>query len=305
MTGRFLIQKTEREVNKYLQSVLGTDKDYCVAIDTDSNYYTLDDLVQKVGLSDKDKIIEFINKVCETKIQGVLNSTFENASRVMNSHKQAIKMNREVIAEAAVWTGKKHYIMLQNDKEGTRYDPPKLKVVGMEAKKSSTPQIARDGMNAMYREILTTQDADHCRAKLRSYRDEFHSLPPEKIAFPRGISDVDKYVDAAKLYRSGTPIHARAAILYNMLREKHGLDRIKPLTSGDKLKYVYLTLPNPIQENVIGFIDGLPESFGLHEFIDRDLQFQKSFKGPIEDIFEAIGWGAKDIQTLDELFEEE
>ena len=69
-----------------------------------------------------------------------------------------------------------------------------------------------------------------------------------------------------------------------------------------RLSLSILRTPNHIKENVVSFLDYLPEEFGLHRYIDYDTQFNKTFLGVIDPILEAVGWNSKDIATLDEFF---
>jgi hypothetical protein len=137
---------------------------------------------------------------------------------------------------------------------------------------------------------------------IEDFRQEFYTLPPEAIGRNIGTDNIDKY-RGPNLYRKGTPMHVRGAILHNHYLTAAKMDKKYPLISGgDKVKYVHLKQPNPIKENIISFPGVLPEVFGLHEYIDYELQFEKVFLSPLQAILQAVGWSAVKIATLDDFF---
>jgi DNA polymerase elongation subunit (family B) len=180
---------------------------------------------------------------------------------------------------------------------------PKLKVMGIEAVKSSTPMICRDAMKEMFK-IIVQGDEKKTQEAISEFREVFKKLPPQDIAFPRGVSSVSDYVDKVLIYRKGTPIHARGSLLYNYYIKKHGLNKkYQYVTNGDKIKFLYLKKNNPIQQNVIAFPNNhLPEELGLHDYIDRDLQFEKTFLDPLDIILKSIDWTAEPVSTLEDFF---
>ena len=124
-------------------------------------------------------------------------------------------------------------------------------------------------------------------------------MPVEKISFPRGVTDVEKYSRETTIYGKGTPIHVRAALLFNHLVKTKGLHtKYERIRSGDKIKFVYLHEPNPIGENVIGYVGTLPEEFDLRGYIDYDTMFNKSFERPITSVLDVIEWSARPRAVL-------
>ena len=246
-------------------------------------------------------VVTFLNKVCEMELEKYIDRCYEELATYVNAYDQKMFMKRENIAERGIWTAKKRYILNVWDSEGVRYDEPKLKMMGIEAVKSSTPAPCRtmikDGLKLMMNG--TEEDVidfiDKCRVK-------FKELPPEEIAFPRSVSDVVKYRSHADIYSKGTPIHCRGALLYNhYLKEKKLTNKYSLINNGEKIKFLYLKKPNIIQENVISFIQDFPHELGLDKYIDYDLQFEKSFVEPLKSILDAIGWNVEKTVNL-ELF---
>jgi len=211
-------------------------------------------------------------------------------------------MAREVIADRGIWTAKKRYILNVLDNEGVRYKEPKLKIMGIEAIKSSTPEPCRDALKELFKVIMSSNESE-VQQSIEQFKNYFKTLPPDEIAFPRGVSKVKEYKDHNTVYKKGTPIHVRGSLLFNKQVQDLALTKKYALIqNGDKIKFVYLRTPNTIKENVIAFPDYLPEEFNLHKYIDFDLQFQKTFLDPIEPILDAVGWNSEEVASLEDFF---
>ena len=213
-----------------------------------------------------------------------------------------MEMGREVIADRGIWTAKKRYILNVHNSEGVQYAEPKLKIMGIEAIKSSTPEVVRNKFKEAFK-IIVSGDELKTRQFINDFKEEFKLLSPEMVSFPRSVQNVGKWKDRIHIYSKGTPIHVRGALLYNHHVSDLFLDKkYSQISSGDKIKFSYLRLPNPIKENVISFPDFLPQEFKLHKYIDYDTQFDKTFIEPLNPILEAVGWSVKEQNTLEEFF---
>ena len=216
-------------------------------------------------------------------------------------------MEREVIADKAVWTAKKRYMMRVFDSEGVRYDPPKQKIMGIETTRSSTPQVVRDSLTEAINLILTT-DEDTVIDYIDEFREKFNNFDIEEIAFPRGVNGMVKYADRGNIYKKSTPIAVKGSLIYNHYVDKLNLGKKhRKIVDGDKIKFVHLVKPNPVggvagQEQVVAFPNDLPKEFGLDEFIDYDYQFDKAFLNPLKTILEKIGWNWEQVSTLEGFF---
>lgn len=304
ITGQTIIKWGEKYINNYLNKSLKTNTDYVIAIDTDSIYANLSGLVEAVvPNADTTKKIDFLSKVCAKIETDVFDKAFRELGENLNVFKPRISMKRESIADRGIWTAKKRYILNVWDNEGVRYSKPKLKIMGIEAIKSSTPAPCREAMEELFH-ILMNGTEEQTQKFIKDFKNKFDAMPAEDKAFPRGVSSVKEYLDNKTIYRKGTPINSRAAILYNHLLKQNSLEnKYETIKDGEKIKYIHLDPRNPTREDVIGFIEVLPPEFGLHRFIDNEIQFEKSFLDPAKIILESIGWKAEEEASLEDFFQ--
>ena len=306
LSGQVSIRWIENKMNQKMNKILKTeDVDYVIASDTDSIYLNLGPLVEGVykGREETDSVIvSFLDKVCSMELEPYIQSSYEALATYVNAYDQKMFMKRETIANKGIWTAKKRYILNAWDIEGVRFAEPKLKVMGIEAVKSSTPGACRDKIKECLK-VIMNEDEEDAQEFIAEFRDQFNELPIEDIAFPRGCNGINKWANKSSIYSKGTPIHVRGALLYNYHNTKQRLTHKYPLIQdGEKIKFIYLKTPNKIAENVISFPNTFPKEFGLDKHIDYELQFNKSFLEPIKVIMDTIGWKPEKIASLEFLF---
>ena len=306
LSGQYSIRWIESKLNKYMNKILNTeDKDYVIAADTDSIYLHLGPLVDGVFKGREkttESIVSFLDKVCKVELEKYIESSYKELAEYVNAFDQKMVMKRETIADKGIWTAKKRYILNAWDVEGVRYSEPKLKIMGIEAVKSSTPAPCRQKIKDALK-IIMTKTNDDLIEFIEEFRKEFKNMKPVEIAFPRGVNNLEKFSSPATIYGKGTPIHVRGSLLYNFYIRKHKLiNRYPKIQEGEKIKFIMLRTPNKINENVIAFLQELPKELGLDKSIDYDLQFEKSFIEPLKTILNTINWKTEKINTLEFLF---
>ena len=306
LSGQVSIRWIENKMNSYLNKVLKTeDQDYVIASDTDSIYLNMDPLVNAV-YKEREKttesVVSFLNQVCEKELERYIDNCYQELAGYVNAYDQKMQMKRENIADRGVWTAKKRYILNVYDSEGVRYAEPKLKIMGIEAIKSSTPAYCRTKIKEALKLIMSGTE-DEVIDYMETVRQEFYKLSPEEVSFPRTVSDVDKFKSSASIYAKGTPIHSKGALIYNFYVKKAKLDQKYPIIkNGEKVKYCYLKLPNPIRETVITFIQQFPHDLDLAKYVDYETQFDKAFMKPLKSIMDVIGWKTEKVNTLESFF---
>jgi DNA polymerase elongation subunit (family B) len=306
LSGQVSIRWIESKMNAYLNKILKTNAvDYVIASDTDSIYLNMGPLVETVYKGREkttESVVSFLDKVAGMELEKYIEGSYQELANYVNAYDQKMQMKRENIADRGIWTAKKRYILNVWDSEGVRYEEPKLKMMGIEAVKSSTPAPCRKMIKDALK-LMMSGTEDEVIDFIENARKEFRNLPPEKISFPRSASDVQKYKSSATIYAKGTPIHVRGALLFNhYVKEANLTNKYSLIQNGEKIKFVYLKKPNPIHENIISFIQDFPKELGVDKYIDYELQFEKAFLDPLKTILDAIGWKVEKTVNLDSFF---
>jgi len=303
VSGQLSIRWIERKLNEYFNKLLGSNRDYIIAVDTDSVYIDFDPIVTKfVKNKNKEQTINLIDKICEDQIGPYIDKSYAELAEYMNAFDNKMSMKRESIADRGIWTAKKRYILHVHDSEGVRYSEPKLKIMGIEAVRSSTPGSCRSKIKDALKIIMTKEEDDLIQF-VSAFKQSFFKMKPEEISFPRTVNGLANYRDRTNIYKKATPIHVRGSLIYNHLLNKLDLtNTYSTINEGEKIKFIYLKKPNVIQEDIISFSSNLPKEFMLNESIDYEKQFEKTFLDPLTLILGVIGWNHKKISTLDSFF---
>ena len=298
-SGQFSIRWIEKSLNIYLNKLLKNEGiDYIIASDTDSVYITFDKLVDTVLKKRTDesedsyrgRAVDFLDTVAKEKIEPFIDKSYQALASYVGAYEQKMQMAREVIADKGIWTAKKRYILNAWDIEGVRYEEPTLKIMGIEAVKSSTPAPCRDKIKECLKIIMSGTEKD-VNNFIQDFREEFMQLPPEEIAFPRSVNGIGNWIDSSSIFKKGTPMHIKGVILYNHFVRQQGLTNKYPLIQeGEKIKFLNMRTPNRMQSNVISFMTKLPKELDIHSHLDYDTQFEKAFIEPLTFIMNQIGW---------------
>ena len=306
LSGQLSIRWIENRMNEYLNNLLQTErKDYVIASDTDSIYLNLGPLVNKFLSSksgDKATVVALLDKICQEKLEPFIERSYQELADYVSAYDQKMSMKRENIADRGIWTAKKRYILNVWDSEGVRYKEPKMKIMGLETARSSTPAYFRDKLYAAFK-IIIGKTNDELINFINDVRTETRLRPYEEVAFPRGVNNLAKYRHPTEIYTKGTPIHVRGALLYNHYVRKHKVENKHPLIQeGEKIKFMYLKTPNPLHENAISFFGELPKEFGIEKYVDYQTQFEKSFLEPLKNVLQCIGWTHEKTITISSFF---
>lgn len=304
LTGQYIIRATASALDTFVNKIVGTkDEMYSFYSDTDSCYITLKAVVDKFFADkDKDKLIDILDKIGSEQIEPCISKAMDSLVEYTHAYEKKIFFKREAIADKAIWIAKKRYAMTVYDDEGTRYTEPKLKVMGLEIVRSSTPAPVRESLKEAVRLTLTT-DEKTLQNFIEKTRKDFKQMSAEDIAFPRGCNNLQKYTSNSDIYAKGTPMHVRGSLLYNHYLKKYKItQKYELIQEGDKIKFLYLKEPNTLRENCISFNSKIPPEFDIHRYIDYDLMFQKAFLDPMDTIVKSLGWETEYKNTLEDLF---
>ena len=307
LSGQVSIRWIENRMNQYLNKLLSTEEvDYVIASDTDSIYLNLGPLVSKFFANksgDKAAVVTILDKICQEKLEPFIERSYQELADYVSAYDQKMQMKRENIADRGIWTAKKRYILNVWDSEGVRYKEPKMKIMGLETARSSTPAYFRDKLYAAFK-IIIGKTNDELISFINDVRAETRERPYEEVAFPRGVNNLAKYRHPTEIYTKGTPIHVRGALLYNYYIKKHKIEHKHQLIQeGEKIKFMYLKTPNPLHENCISFFGDVPKEFGIEKYVDYQTQFEKSFLEPLKNVLQCIGWTHQKTVSIGSFFE--
>jgi len=306
-SGQLSIRWIEKSINIYLNNILGSkDVDYIIASDTDSVYITFEKLVNKLFKegTPNEKIVSFLDKIATEKLEPFIDKSYQHLAKEMNAYEQKMKMDREAIADKGIWTAKKRYILNVWDMEGVRFKEPHLKIMGIEAVKSSTPAPCREKIKQALK-IIMIGDEKLLNKFIQEFREEFMNLPPEDIAYPRSCNGVQKFRGESQLFAKGAPIHVKGAILYNHLVSKNKLEnKYQLIQEGDKIRFLHLRQPNSFQSSSFSFMTKVPKELDIIGKIDYDMQYEKSFLEPLRVITDKLQWMLKndEVGSLEDFF---
>ena len=304
-TGQFIIQYIARGIDAYLNRRLKTDQRWVIYSDTDSVYVTLKAVVDRFRpngtMAEK---VDFVDEFCKEAIQKEINRLFRLLTdRYLNGVGAYLLMNREVIGDKGIWTAKKRYLINVRDKEGIRKEPAELKYMGVEIAKSSVPKFCREAMKEAVT-IVMEKDQKTLFKFVSDTKVKFRQQKIEDVSFPRGVNGLDKYGDKKSIYIKGTPFHTRGVLVYNHLIDQFGLESKYPkIKDGEKMKFFYLLEPNPVGTNAMAFLTEMPKEFGIHQYIDWETQWEKSFIEPLMLILNSIGWDTQPRASLSAFFD--
>ena len=286
--GQLSIRWIEKALNQYFNEILQTeDEDYVLASDTDSVYITFEKLIDKLNPKDP---VKFLDQICTEKIEPFIDGKYAELAEYVNAYEQKMVMAREVIADKGIWTAKKRYILNVHNSEGVQYAEPKLKMMGIEAVKSSTPQVCRDKIRDALK-LIMVGDEKELNDFIQDFRKEWMEMDAASIAFPRSCNGMDKWKDDNSVYRKGTPMHVKGALIYNHQLKVNKLTAKYPkILDGEKIKFVHLKDPNPYQCNAFTFLTDCPQELDINKYIDYDKQFEKAYVDPLKFITSAINW---------------
>lgn len=305
LTGQLAIRWIQKHLNDYLNKLFKTTGvDYVIGSDTDSCYLNLEPLVKTLPNSTpKEKIVDVIDRFCIKYLQPFISERFAELHGYMNAMEQTLEMKREVIADRALWTAKKRYCLQVWDAEGVRYKTPKIKITGLETQRSSTPKVCREGLKEAIR-IIMNEDQQALHKFVADFREKFMSAPLIDISFPRGINGMNEYADANTIFSKATPIAVKGALVYN-----HTIDRMNltkkytKISDGDKIKFLYLKVPNPLHNTVVSFPPSqIPKEFELDKYADKEMQYVKTFSDPLTSILEVKKWTIEPRSSLESFF---
>lgn len=312
VTGQYLIQWTEKVINAYMNKWADTaGVDYVIAGDTDSLYINMEKIVKKFPKADSiTGVIDNLDQFAEKYLEAAIRRAMREVQSYLHNN-DFISMKREAISDVGIFAKKKHYILRVHDSEGVRYDPPKLKIMGMRLITSSIPEVCRKILKEAIPICLDGTNEDLTKY-IKGVRANWRNHPISDIAVNSSINNIGKYTgdkygmllhealaDRDKIvlvspdwYANKAPMQVKAAINFNYLIDRLGIEgQYMRILDGTKSKIVPIRSPNHYGIGEIALSgDNLPPEFRLDEFIDYDALWVRNIESPLNEILHPIGW---------------
>lgn len=317
-SGQLSIRWIERKLNDYFNEICSTENfPYCVYIDTDSVYLRVDKFVNmmadRAGKTQEEigipKIVDLLDKFAVTKVEPFIGDCYQELADYTNAYDQKMFMDREVIANTGFWTAKKRYAMNVWDSEGKRnYDKdgnlvPKLKIMGIETQRSSTPVFVQEALYESIR-IILQEDEPTLQAYFKGVEDDYANRDYREISSVTSANNIMKAATADYYPLKGCRGPIKGVLAYNRMATK--FDGVDVIQDGEKVALLTLKEPNMLGNSTFAYPSGesIPDEFHLDitKMIDYRTMMSKTYTTPLETICDAIKWDYEPKANLGWLF---
>jgi DNA polymerase elongation subunit (family B) len=283
---------------------IGEHRDFCIASDTDSAFFTAEPLLIKkygdLSLISREELIEETKQIAESKTESLNEYLDGLALELFNIKKNQISFKNESIIQTAYWSGKRRYAQYIVNKEGVPVE--ELDMKGLDLMKSNFPPLFKNFGEHILKEIMFGKSKESIDKQVLEFKNSLKTIEWQKILKPTGLKTLKKYIDSkpgsGEIFSKiglKCPINTKAAIYTNDILRFKKLDKKYPIFQiGDKINIAYLK-ENPYKIDVIalnGYSDA-PEILEIAEkYIDREGLFEGVLKNKIENLYSDLGWGA-------------
>ena len=279
------------------------DENYCVYVDTDSNYYNAEPMLRKLypnfdsmSEEERDEKLEEI----ALKYQDLITKSYDTlALEAFNVKSHRLEMKTECMIRAGYFRATRRYAQWITKKEGVPTDD--LDIKGLEFMKSNYPKIFGDFFKDVLQRVIKGAPQKEIDALLTNFRSEI--LTNTNITIlgnPTRVKTLDKYLasppkpgEMFSAVNQGAPAPVKAAIKYNDLLTFWGLDKKhSKITQGDKVKWIYFK-ENPYKIEALAFLDfDLPEKIItlLEKYADTNRAFESILESKLQGFYNDLGW---------------
>jgi hypothetical protein len=320
--GRHITQSTEKMFNKYFQEVWPKDtklheimevsdvqppiKNVAIYCDTDSVYFSLDEVFENCTLPEKyseDKEFggtHFILDIWNNRLNSYLKKFFDNYAAhfgVENLH----NLELEKICRSGILAAPKKYVLdvswTEGGKNGLFYKKnKKFNFTGGEVVQSSTPKYVKNILEKTIVDILNSErgkiNMPELLSKVKTIKEEYFLQDIDVIAKTVTVNDYDKHIvsDGKDLiFNKGATYQAKGAAYYNHLlntTESQYKQKYPMIKSKDSVKWYCAEIPIDKCDRFAYLPNMFPYQFAPE--IDKEAQFEKSFLAPLNAYIRAL-----------------
>jgi DNA polymerase elongation subunit (family B) len=316
LTGRSIAKHMAGKVNEIITGINDHIGKSIIYGDTDSVYFSAyttlkKDIDKNLIPWTKDSVIQLYDQIAE-EVNGTFPKFMLDAFHCPKTRGDVIKAGREIVAIKGLFITKKRYAVLYYDKEGKRYDiedkPGKIKAMGLDLKRSDTPEFIQDFLSEILEKVLTGHSEEEILEMISDFRTEFKGRPGWEKGSPKRANNITEYSKKeAKLGKANMPGHVRASINWNTLKKMYGDNYAMNITDGAKVIVCKLK-NNPMGFNSVAYpVDELrlPQWFKELPFDDAEME-ATIIDAKLDNLIGVLEWNISSTEqnnTFNKLFE--
>ena len=253
LTGRAITKHMAAETNRMFTGEYDYEGETIIYGDTDSVYFTAAPVMQDQEL-DMDSAIKLYDHVSDT-VSDTFPKFLKDTFNVPLERGAVMIAGREVVGRAGLFLTKKRYGILCLDIEGYQPEGGKLKAMGLEIKRSDTPEFIQDFLEELLVDCLNSLGEEHVIDKIKEFKKYFKGLQPWGKGMPKRANNVTMYtskmMEKARMSHTNTlhkldrlknegksnmiPGHVRASINWNNLKKANSDAYSLTITDGAKV----------------------------------------------------------------------
>ena len=325
LTGRRITRFMAGKTNELLTGKFDHVGECIIYGDTDSVYFTAVPALPEGQELDMESAIRLYDHISDTVSDG-FPEFLKKEFNVPHENGKVLKAGREVVGRSGLFITKKRYAIKCLDIEGYQPEGGKLKIMGMEIKRSDTPEFVQDFLEEVLDDALSGVSEKEVIAKVKEFKKNFQSLDPWKKGMPKRVNNLTNYTEKLKSTRKTEnmklfkldalkdenksnmiPGHVRASINWNDL--KTAFSDNYSMTIMDGMKVIVCRLKN----NAMGYTSiayptdelKVPQWFKDLPF-DNEAMEEAVLDKKVENVLGQMGWDlsqTKDSEAFNEFFD--
>jgi DNA polymerase elongation subunit (family B) len=316
LVGRQIAKHMASKVNEIITGEYDHVGKAVIYGDTDSCYFSAYKTLKKDIDSgaipwSRENVIQLYDQIADE-----VNNTFPqfmlDTFHVPKSRGEVIKAGREIVGSKSLFITKKRYAVLYYDKEGKRTDvdgkPGKIKAMGLDLKRSDTPEFIQDFLSEVLEMVLTGKEEQAVLDSISEFRSKFKARPGWEKGSPKRANKVTEYeAKEKKAGKANMPGHVRASINWNTLKRMYNDKYSMNITDGQKVIVCKLK-PNPLAFTSVAYpVDELrlPQWFKDLPFDHAEMEATIIDK-KLENLIGVLKWDVRSTEeknTFNSLFE--
>ena len=283
LTGRQIVKHMAGKINEIITGEYDYKGKAVIYGDTDSCYFSAYPVLKKEIDTGKlpwtkETVVQLYDQIAD-EVNHSFIKLMSDKFHCPKTRSDVIKAGREIVASKGLFITKKRYAVLYYDKEGKRSDvdgkPGKIKVMGLDLKRSDTPVVIQDFLSKVLEKVLNGAGSEEVLQYITDFRTEFKTRPGWEKGSPKRANNITEYqAKEKKAGKANMPGHVRASLNWNTLKRMNGDKYSMAVTDGAKV-IVCKVKDNPMGYTSVAYpVDELrlPQWFKDLPFNDAEME---------------------------------